>query len=62
MMVEGRHLENALLAQLVAAHLQNHGDRFDDEDSADEKQQHFLLMMTATVPMAPPAPANQHLP
>src|SRR5581483_2875731 len=34
--VQRRHLEDTLLAQLIAAHLQHHGDGFQDEDAADE--------------------------
>src|SRR5437660_3141794 len=43
MMMNGRHAEDALAAQFERAHLQNHGKRFDDEDTADEKEQDFLL-------------------
>src|SRR5882762_9143365 len=43
MMMNGRHAEDALAAQFEGAHLQNHGKRFDDEDTADEKEQDFLL-------------------
>ena len=40
----GRHFENALaVAQLVAAHLEDDGDSFHNEDAADEEQQDFLL-------------------
>ena len=43
MMMQRRHLEDTLLvAQFVAAHLQHHRDRFEDEDAADERQQQFL--------------------
>src|SRR6266478_6125221 len=43
MMMNGRHAEDALAAQFEGAHLQNHGKRFNDEDTADEKEQDFLL-------------------
>src|SRR4029077_4228260 len=43
MVVNWRHPEDALAAQFERAHLQNHGKRFDDEDTADEKEQDFLL-------------------
>src|SRR5215470_13622163 len=43
MMMQGRHLKNALLAQLVRGHLQNHRTRLDDKYSSDERQQKFLL-------------------
>src|SRR5262249_43246506 len=37
--MQRRHLENSLaVAQLVAAYLQNHTHRFQQEDSADEQQ------------------------
>src|SRR5271167_1635779 len=43
MVVDGRHTENALPPQLERAYLQNHGERFDDEDSTNKKQQNLLL-------------------
>src|SRR6267378_2668829 len=43
MVMDGRHPEDALAAQLERTHLQNHGKRFDDENSADKKEQDFLL-------------------
>src|SRR5712672_957439 len=43
MMMQWRHLENAFLAHLVRAHLQDHRKRFDHEDAADERQQQLLL-------------------
>src|SRR5216684_5866053 len=43
MVVNGRHAENALAAQFERTYLQNHGKRFNDEDTADEKEQDFLL-------------------
>src|SRR5580704_4233909 len=43
MMMQRSHLENTLFAELVAANLQNDGDRFQDEDSADEGEEEFLL-------------------
>src|ERR1035441_1200019 len=43
-MVDGRHFENAFaVAQLVAAHLKDDGNSFQNENSADEQQQDFLL-------------------
>src|ERR1017187_1705188 len=42
-MVDGRHLENSFFAELVGANLQNHRERFDDENAADEGQQKLLL-------------------
>src|SRR5216684_4103694 len=41
--VNGRHLEDAFLAQFVRAHLQDHRKRFNHEDSADKRKQQFLL-------------------
>src|SRR5215469_2485099 len=38
-----RHFKDALLAELVRTDLQDHGQRFDYEYSADEWQQQFLL-------------------
>ena len=43
MMVDGRHLENSFLAQLVGAHLQDHGERLDYENASDERQEQLLL-------------------
>src|SRR6266478_1318979 len=43
MMMNGRHAEDALAAQFEGAHLQNHGKCFNNEDTADEKEQDFLL-------------------
>src|ERR1700732_4564242 len=41
-MMQWSHFENAFAAaQLEAAHLQNHRDRFQNENAADEQQQHF---------------------
>src|ERR1017187_10082577 len=43
-MVDGRHFENAFaVAQLIAAHLKDDGNGFQNEDAADEEQQDFLL-------------------
>src|ERR1700678_2982399 len=43
MMMDRRHLEDPLLAQLVTAHLQNYRQRFDHVDTTDENEQDFLL-------------------
>src|SRR3954464_2259500 len=43
MMMQWRHLEDALLAQFVAAYLQDHAHRLDHEHATDEGQQQFLL-------------------
>src|ERR1700686_2402242 len=43
MMMNGRHLEDTLLAKFVGCHLQDHGDSLDDEHPADERQQQLLL-------------------
>src|SRR5581483_419658 len=43
MMMQGRHFENALLAQFVGADLKNHRERFEYEDPADKRQQKFLF-------------------
>src|SRR5271157_6484108 len=43
MVMDRRHAENSLAAQFERTHLQNHRERFDHENSADEEQQHFLL-------------------
>ena len=43
MMMNGRHLEDTLLAQLVGCDLQDHRNGLDDEHAADERQQQFLL-------------------
>src|SRR5438270_5840128 len=42
-MVQRRHFENAFLARLVRAHLQDHRKRLNHEDTADEWQQQLLL-------------------
>src|SRR6202521_5340459 len=42
-MVNRRHLENALLTQLVGTNLQDHRKRLDNENAANERQQQFLL-------------------
>src|SRR6476620_12401720 len=42
-MVQGCHLEDALLPQLVAAYLQDDRERLEHEDAADERQQQLLL-------------------
>ena len=39
MMVQRRHLEDPFLAQLVGAHLQHHGKRFNYKDAANKGQQ-----------------------
>src|SRR4051812_18166791 len=41
--VQRRHLEDALLAELVRADLQDNRERFDDEDAADKGKQQLLL-------------------
>src|ERR1700678_1124902 len=41
-MVQRSHLEDTLLAQLVAAHLQNNGKGLEHEDAADEREQQLL--------------------
>src|SRR5260370_6810702 len=43
MMVNRRHAEDTLAAQLERTDLQNHGQRFDDEYSADKEEQNLLL-------------------
>src|SRR6267154_5660411 len=43
MMMNGRHTENALAAQFERTDLQNHGERFDNENSAHKKEQDLLL-------------------
>src|SRR5229473_8086904 len=43
MVVNGRHAENALTAQLERAYLQNHGNGFQHKYTANEKQQNLLL-------------------
>src|SRR5712692_7854095 len=43
MVMDGRHAEDALAAQFERTYLQNHGKSFNDEDTADEKEQDFLL-------------------
>src|SRR5215469_10569380 len=42
-MVDGGHLEDALLAQLVGGYLQDDGEGFNHEDAADEGEKQFLL-------------------
>src|SRR6267154_5774538 len=42
-MVNRRHAEDALPAQLERADLQNHGERFDNKNSAYKKEQDLLL-------------------
>src|ERR1700676_57356 len=42
-MVDGCHLENAFLAQLVRTNLQDYRQRLDDENTANERQQQFLF-------------------
>src|ERR1017187_6468576 len=42
-MVDGRHLKNSFLTQLVGADLQNHRERLYDENATDEGQQKLLL-------------------
>ena len=50
-MVQRSHLEDTLLAQLVAAHLQEDGKGFEHEDAADEREQQFRMFSTQlTVP------------
>src|SRR5204862_4537068 len=43
MMVDGRHAEDALAAQLERAHLQNHRQGFQHKNSPNEEQQNLLL-------------------
>src|SRR6266481_521597 len=43
MVMDGRHLENSFLAELVTCNLQNDGEGFDHEDSPDKGQQQLLL-------------------
>src|SRR5689334_7783363 len=43
MVMNRRHAEDSFSAQLERADLQNDAERFDDENSTDEKEQHFLL-------------------
>src|SRR5258708_39585624 len=43
MMVNRRHAEDTLAAQLERTDLQNHGQRFDGEYSADKEEQNILL-------------------
>src|SRR6202140_3415936 len=40
-MVDGCHLENAFLAQLVRPNLQAHRQRLDNKNPSDERQQQF---------------------
>src|SRR5581483_2983125 len=43
-MMDGSHFEDALAAaELIAADLQNYGERFEDVDATDEREQYFLL-------------------
>src|ERR1700749_4561551 len=41
--MDGRHLENSFLAQLVGSDLQDDRERFDDKYAADEGQQELLF-------------------
>src|SRR6267143_1084726 len=43
MVMDGRHPENALAAQLERAHLQNHRNGFQHKNAANEEQQNLLL-------------------
>ena len=43
MVVQRSHLEDPLLPQLIAAHLQDDRNPFDHEDATDKRQQQFLL-------------------
>src|SRR5262245_17610553 len=43
MVVQWRHLEDPLLAQLVGAHLNDHRQRLHHKNAADERQQQLLL-------------------
>ena len=44
MVMDGRHLEDALSSpKFVAPHLEDDGKRLNHEDAADEDQQDFLL-------------------
>src|SRR6266446_7443194 len=43
MVMNGRHAKNALAAQLERTHLQDHGERLDHENAANEKEKDFLL-------------------
>ncbi len=43
MVMNGRHPEDALTAQLERTHLENHGKRLDNENAANEKEKDFLL-------------------
>src|SRR5579859_3347435 len=42
-MVDGRHAKDALAPQLERADLQDHRERLNDKDAANEKQKNFLL-------------------
>src|SRR5579863_7109425 len=43
MVMDGGHFEDAFLAQLVRPDLQDHRERFEHEDAADERQKQLLL-------------------
>src|SRR6266849_3853958 len=43
MVMDGRHAEDALTAQLERAHLQNHRNGFQHKNAANEEQQNLLL-------------------
>src|SRR6185312_7314629 len=43
MVMKGRHRENAAPGQLKTQHLHNDRDRFEDEDTAHNSQEKFLL-------------------
>src|SRR6266446_9980995 len=43
MMMDGRHAEDALAAQLERAYLQNHGEGFQHKYAANKKQENLLL-------------------
>src|SRR5207244_2915663 len=42
-MVNRRHLEHALARELEGRDLDDHRERFDDEDAADNRQEQLLL-------------------
>src|SRR6266550_6814343 len=43
MVMDGRHLEDALAGELEGGDLDDHRQRFDDEDAADDRQEQLLL-------------------
>ena len=43
MVMDGRHAENALAAQLERTYLQDHRDGFQDKYAANKKQENLLL-------------------